>query len=76
MKCLAFYLSLWHKLVNKMKIWQKNIDVDSFVESFTVGNDRAMDLHLAAADVLGSLAHTQMLNSIHLMKISMLYRKN
>ncbi|HLT87338.1 MAG TPA: argininosuccinate lyase [Sphingobacterium sp.] len=50
-----------------MKIWQKNIDVDSFVEAFTVGNDRAMDLHLAAADVLGSLAHTQMLNSINLM---------
>lgn len=50
-----------------MKIWQKNIDVDSFVESFTVGNDRAMDLHLAAADVLGSLAHTRMLNSINLM---------
>lgn len=50
-----------------MKIWQKNIDVDSFVEVFTVGNDRAMDLHLAAADVLGSLAHTQMLNSINLM---------
>ncbi|QBQ42513.1 argininosuccinate lyase [Sphingobacterium psychroaquaticum] len=50
-----------------MKIWQKNIDVDSFVESFTVGNDRAMDLHLAAADVLGSLAHTRMLNSIDLM---------
>lgn len=50
-----------------MKIWQKNIDVDSFVETFTVGNDRAMDLHLAAADVLGSLAHTLMLNSIDLM---------
>lgn len=50
-----------------MKIWQKNIDVDSFVESFTVGNDRAMDLHLAEADVLGSLAHTRMLNSINLM---------
>ncbi len=50
-----------------MKIWQKNIDVDSFVETFTVGNDRAMDLHLAMADVLGSLAHTQMLNSINLM---------
>lgn len=50
-----------------MKIWQKNIDVDSFVETFTVGNDRALDLHLAAADVLGSLAHTQMLNSINLM---------
>jgi len=50
-----------------MKIWQKNIDVDSFVESFTVGNDRMMDLQLAAADVLGSLAHTRMLNSINLM---------
>lgn len=50
-----------------MKIWQKNIDVDAFVESFTVGNDRAMDLHLAEADVLGSLAHTQMLNKIGLL---------
>jgi len=50
-----------------MKIWQKNIDVDSFVESFTVGNDRVMDLQLAAADVLGSLAHTRMLNSISLL---------
>lgn len=50
-----------------MKIWQKNIDVDSFVESFTVGKDREMDMHLAGADVLGSLAHTRMLNSIGLM---------
>ena len=50
-----------------MKIWQKNIDVDAFVESFTVGNDRAMDLQLASADVLGSLAHTKMLNSIDLL---------
>ncbi|MFD1769357.1 argininosuccinate lyase [Sphingobacterium suaedae] len=50
-----------------MKIWQKNIDVDAFVESFTVGNDRAMDMHLAAADVLGSLAHTRMLHHIGLL---------
>lgn len=50
-----------------MKIWQKNIDVDSFVESFTVGKDRDMDMHLAGADVLGSLAHTRMLHSIGLM---------
>ena len=50
-----------------MKIWQKNIDVDSFVESFTVGQDRELDLQLAAADVLGSLAHTKMLNSIGLL---------
>lgn len=50
-----------------MKIWQKNINVDSFVESFTVGRDREMDMQLAGADVLGSLAHTRMLNSIGLM---------
>lgn len=50
-----------------MKIWQKNINVDTFVESFTVGNDREMDLHLAKFDVLGSLAHTKMLNSVGLM---------
>lgn len=53
--------------IEKMKIWQKNIDVDSFVESFTVGKDREMDLQLAGADVLGSLAHTRMLHSIGLM---------
>lgn len=50
-----------------MKIWQKDINVDSFVETFTVGNDREMDMQLAAADVLGSLAHTKMLNSIGLL---------
>src|SRR5690606_39423965 len=50
-----------------MKIWQKNIDVDSFVESFTVGMDRELDMHLAAVDVLGSLAHTRMLNHIGLL---------
>ncbi len=53
-----------------MKIWQKNIDVDSFVESFTVGRDREMDMQLAEADVLGSLAHTRMLASIGLMSDS------
>lgn len=50
-----------------MKIWQKNIDVNQFVESFTVGKDRELDLQMAAFDVLGSLAHTQMLESIGLM---------
>ena len=51
-----------------MKIWKKNIDVDAFVEKFTVGNDRELDLLLAEADVLGSLAHTRMLNSINLLE--------
>lgn len=50
-----------------MKIWKKNIDVDAFVDSFTVGQDREFDLDLAEADVLGSLAHTQMLESIGLL---------
>ncbi len=50
-----------------MKIWQKNTTVDSFVESFTVGHDRELDLQLAAADVLGSLAHTRMLHRIGLL---------
>ena len=50
-----------------MKIWQKNTDVDRLVETFTVGNDRVLDLQLAAADVLGSLAHTRMLHHVGLL---------
>ncbi len=50
-----------------MKLWQKNTDVNKAVEAFTVGRDREMDLYLAEADVLGSLAHTRMLESIGLL---------
>lgn len=50
-----------------MKLWQKNIASLQEVEKFTVGNDRAMDLYLAGFDVLGSLAHTQMLETIGLL---------
>ncbi|TDH25105.1 argininosuccinate lyase [Segetibacter sp. 3557_3] len=50
-----------------MKLWQKNTNVSEAVEKFTVGNDRAMDLYLAAFDVQGSLAHIQMLESIGLL---------
>lgn len=53
-----------------MKIWQKNTDVNTFVDNFTVGNDRMLDLQLAAADILGSLAHTRMLHSIGLLSSS------
>ena len=49
------------------KLWQKNTEVDRAVEAFTVGHDREMDLYLAEADVLGSLAHTRMLESIGLL---------
>ena len=37
------------------------------VESFTVGNDRILDLRLARYDVQGSLAHIKMLESIGLL---------
>ncbi len=50
-----------------MKIWQKNIEVNKGIEAFTVGNDRALDLQMAAFDVLGSLAHVEMLASIDLL---------
>lgn len=50
-----------------MKLWQKDINVSSAVEKFTVGNDRELDLHLAPFDVLGSLAHIKMLHSVGLL---------
>jgi argininosuccinate lyase len=50
-----------------MKLWQKNTNVSQAVETFTVGNDRAMDMYLAPFDVQGSLAHIQMLQTIGLL---------
>ena len=50
-----------------MKLWQNDKDALIEVSQFTIGNDRAMDLYLAAFDVLGSLAHTRMLQSIGLL---------
>lgn len=51
-----------------MKLWQKSITALSEVETFTVGRDREMDLYLAPYDILGSLAHIQMLCSIGLLE--------
>ncbi len=50
------------------KLWEKNIQVDKEVEMFTVGRDREMDLYLAKYDVLGSMAHITMLESIGLLE--------
>ena len=50
------------------KLWEKNIDVNPEIERFTVGRDRELDLMLARYDVLGSLAHCKMLESIGLLK--------
>lgn len=49
------------------KLWEKNVQVDQEVERFTVGKDREMDLYLAKYDVLGSMAHITMLESIGLL---------
>lgn len=49
------------------KIWQKSVTVNDLVENFTVGRDTEFDHQMAAFDVLGSLAHTEMLQSIGLM---------
>ena len=52
------------------KLWEKNIQVDHEVDVFTVGKDREMDLYLAKYDVLGSMAHITMLESIGLLQKS------
>ena len=49
------------------KLWQKTTNVNELVENFTVGRDRELDAQMAAFDVLGSLAHTRMLNSVGLL---------
>ena len=50
-----------------MKLWQKDKASLEEVEKFTVGKDRELDIYLAPFDVLGSLAHTKMLESVGLL---------
>ena len=49
------------------KLWEKSVQVNKDIERFTVGRDREMDLYLAKHDVLGSMAHITMLESIGLL---------
>ena len=49
-----------------MKLWEKDYTINNEIERFTVGRDREMDLYLAKYDVLGSMAHITMLESINL----------
>lgn len=49
------------------KLWDKGIDVNQEVEKFTIGKDQEMDIFLAPYDVMGSLAHVAMLQSIGLL---------
>ncbi|MBL0742783.1 argininosuccinate lyase [Chryseolinea lacunae] len=50
-----------------MKLWQKDKSSLKEIERFTVGKDQEMDMFLAPFDVLGSLAHITMLESIGLL---------
>ncbi len=53
-----------------MKLWDKGTSVNELIEKFTVGKDRELDLYLAKFDVLGSIAHAKMLQSINLLSVS------
>jgi len=53
-----------HKVEN---IWTKKVRMTDEIEKFTIGRDREMDLYLAKYDVLGSMAHITMLQSIGLL---------
>lgn len=50
------------------KLWEKNFEVNKEIDRFTVGRDREMDMYLAKYDVLGSMAHITMLESIGLLE--------
>ena len=50
------------------KLWSKeNTSTSALIETFTVGRDKEFDVLLAEYDVLGSLAHTEMLASVGLL---------
>ncbi len=50
------------------KLWSKeNTSTSNLIEEFTVGRDKEFDILLAEYDVLGSLAHTEMLEAVGLL---------
>ena len=49
------------------KLWDKGFDEDARIDSFTVGNDRELDLLLAPYDILGTIAHIKMLAKVGLL---------
>ncbi|MEE1222250.1 MAG: argininosuccinate lyase, partial [Bacteroidaceae bacterium] len=48
------------------KLWDKGFEINAEIERYTVGRDRELDMLLAPHDVLGSMAHITMLESIGL----------
>lgn len=51
-----------------MKLWEKGITLNKAIDDFTVGKDRELDLYLAPFDILGSMAHITMLESVGLLE--------
>jgi argininosuccinate lyase len=64
---LQFAIQKTHYL--SMKLWDKGIATDKFIEQFTIGKDAELDLQLAEWDVVGTLAHIEMLAHIGLLQI-------
>jgi len=54
--------------MSNKKLWEKGIKTDAFIEQFTVGKDRELDLQLAKYDVQGTIAHITMLESVGLLE--------
>ena len=50
-----------------MKLWDKGYNVDEKIDTFTVGLDRELDIHLAPFDIMGTMAHITMLESVGLL---------
>lgn len=46
------------------KLWQKNYELDSMLERFTVGNDYILDKNLVPADCISGIAHAKMLSAV------------
>ena len=55
------------------KLWDKGYDEDARIDAFTVGKDRELDLELAPYDILGTMAHITMLESVGLLRSLRLY---
>jgi len=63
-------VKLWQKAISKNleKQGASNHEATLRIENFTVGKDREMDMYLAEFDVIGSMAHAIMLESIGLLE--------
>lgn len=63
-------MKLWQKVSSKNleKQGASNHEATHRIENFTVGKDREMDMYLAEFDVIGSMAHAIMLESIGLLE--------